>query len=137
MRKAVTLLLSFAASFSSLNAMETSSYFPNDPRLFSSKEELRRLVSGPDALHWVVPDSEVTIGESEVFVVYTSEGSGLIHEFAYVYQCDKNDRCILVTTAHAFAEGNKRLRHLIDRSSRSITFWLGTRKILTAKIQPQ
>lgn len=135
MRKMVIAALLFSGSSGDFDSVDAVRHFPNDPKLFSSIEEIRRLTQGPSALHWVVPESEITIGESRVIVLYTSEGSGMAHEFAFVYKCGKSERCILSATAYAFVEGEKRLRHKFDRMKESVTFFHGNQKILTVRLQ--
>jgi hypothetical protein len=102
------------------------------PEKFSSIKKLERLISQPDSLFSMGNGSRVNVGSEILFVIYTSEGSGIINEFAYAYACDASGGCTLFTTAHSRMEAGDELSHSYDLGSGELTFWSGARKVSVA-----
>lgn len=134
MRKMVVNFLIFISSAAYSLVYAAGARYPNDPRLYYSVDEINNLKNDPGSLYWIIPGSEINIDHSKIFVIYTSEGSGIIHVFSYVYQCRQDGGCRLIAVAHAPAEGSERLRHKFNRKKKSITFFQGSKKILTVNI---
>jgi hypothetical protein len=121
-------------------------HFPNDPRLFSSVEELRKLAIGPDALHWLAPDSEIQFGDTTIIVLYTSEGSGAVREFAFAYGCERAMRpavhmayprqCTLIGSAYKEPDHPTRLRHEFDERCGELVFWAGDTILGSTFVKP-
>ncbi len=134
MRKAMIMLMSFCVGPGIVAATEPAA-FPNDPRLYATIGGLKSLLqSKPAPLHWVTPNSELKVGDSTILVIYTSEGSGLIHEFAYAYRCLVTGQCTLFTMAYAPAMGASRLSHRFDSKSNELTFWSNGRQVVAAQV---
>lgn len=135
MCKAVAVLI-FLAGLGSMASAAERSYFPNDPKLFASLEELRRLTDEPGSLHRRHSNSEAAFGDKRIVVLYASEGSGIIHEFGIVYLCDKGGRCILSAVAHLVADGDKQLVHKIDLAKGEIMFTHDGREVIKVTLGP-
>lgn len=101
---------------------------------FLSLIDLRSLVTAKsESSVWIKDNPENAIGDRSLFIVFASEGSGIIHEFAYVYEC-AHGQCALLALARAIREGSEGMGYKYDATKTSISLLPGNRVIATVNV---
>lgn len=107
--------------------------------LSANLDELRSLpLKEPKGLYRVDRDSEIIVSKQEMlFVLYGTEGSGIIIEWAYVYECNVNGACSLLALPHVIiSEGASVMHHEYNHQYKQLSIFSGNRLVMVIYMQP-